>query len=147
MDFRYYYEKGIMQKVAGERYVYKFVCNPEALFQMPGSGPNNEHGRMMKLEQGRDVRGSSISANNNDNGSQFCHAVINQMYSGNNNYQYYDGAGACESPSEQKCVTDYLAAYRHTHKQHYLQASVTITPGSIKVAMEKFIKTKRVIIP
>ncbi|XP_077584642.1 ETS translocation variant 5-like isoform X2 [Stigmatopora nigra] len=31
-SLRYYYEKGIMQKVAGERYVYKFVCNPEALF-------------------------------------------------------------------------------------------------------------------
>ncbi|XP_034029877.1 ETS translocation variant 5-like [Thalassophryne amazonica] len=33
-SLRYYYEKGIMQKVAGERYVYKFVCNPEALFTM-----------------------------------------------------------------------------------------------------------------
>ncbi|XP_024114490.1 ETS translocation variant 5 isoform X1 [Oryzias melastigma] len=35
-SLRYYYEKGIMQKVkvAGERYVYKFVCNPEALFCM-----------------------------------------------------------------------------------------------------------------
>ena len=33
-SLRYYYEKGIMQKVAGERYVYKFVCSPEALFSM-----------------------------------------------------------------------------------------------------------------
>nr|XP_061803056.1 ETS translocation variant 5-like [Nerophis lumbriciformis] len=33
-SLRYYYEKGIMQKVAGERYVYKFVCNPEALFSL-----------------------------------------------------------------------------------------------------------------
>ncbi|XP_070503947.1 ETV5-related protein Ets96B-like isoform X2 [Chironomus tepperi] len=33
-SLRYYYEKGIMQKVAGERYVYKFVCSPEALFNM-----------------------------------------------------------------------------------------------------------------
>ncbi|XP_068023192.1 ETS translocation variant 4 isoform X2 [Melanerpes formicivorus] len=31
-SLRYYYEKGIMQKVAGERYVYKFVCEPQALF-------------------------------------------------------------------------------------------------------------------
>ncbi|KAM4560352.1 ETS translocation variant 5-like isoform 3-T3 [Odontesthes bonariensis] len=33
-SLRYYYEKGIMQKVAGERYVYKFVCSPDALFSM-----------------------------------------------------------------------------------------------------------------
>ncbi|XP_034948779.1 ETS translocation variant 1-like [Chelonus insularis] len=41
-SLRYYYEKGIMQKVAGERYVYKFVCDPEALFNMAyGVGSSN----------------------------------------------------------------------------------------------------------
>ncbi|KAG8034072.1 hypothetical protein G9C98_008553, partial [Cotesia typhae] len=41
-SLRYYYEKGIMQKVAGERYVYKFVCDPEALFNMAyGVGTSN----------------------------------------------------------------------------------------------------------
>ena len=30
---------GIMQKVAGERYVYKFVCSPEALFSMTYTSP------------------------------------------------------------------------------------------------------------
>ncbi|KAJ8962151.1 hypothetical protein NQ318_018108, partial [Aromia moschata] len=41
-SLRYYYEKGIMQKVAGERYVYKFVCDPEALFNMAyGSHSDN----------------------------------------------------------------------------------------------------------
>ncbi|KAM3842736.1 ETS translocation variant 5-like [Diretmus argenteus] len=39
-SLRYYYEKGIMQKVAGERYVYKFVCNPAALFSM--AFPDNQ---------------------------------------------------------------------------------------------------------
>lgn len=39
-SLRYYYEKGIMQKVAGERYVYKFVCHPEALFSM--AFPDNQ---------------------------------------------------------------------------------------------------------
>ncbi|XP_022667473.1 ETS translocation variant 4-like isoform X1 [Varroa destructor] len=29
-SLRYYYEKGIMQKVAGERYVYRFMCSPDA---------------------------------------------------------------------------------------------------------------------
>lgn len=64
-SLRYYYEKGIMQKVAGkqfyrvvknviktslqcaefhvagERYVYKFVCDPEALFNMAYGGSSN----------------------------------------------------------------------------------------------------------
>ncbi|CAB3362745.1 Hypothetical predicted protein [Cloeon dipterum] len=44
-SLRYYYEKGIMQKVAGERYVYKFVCSPDALFTMAYSseGKKNSH--------------------------------------------------------------------------------------------------------
>ncbi|XP_012566843.2 ETS translocation variant 1 isoform X1 [Hydra vulgaris] len=33
-SLRYYYEKGIMQKVSGERYVYRFVCSPDALFNL-----------------------------------------------------------------------------------------------------------------
>ncbi len=33
-SLRYYYEKGIMQKVGGERYVYRFVCDPEVLMSM-----------------------------------------------------------------------------------------------------------------
>ncbi|XP_044743725.1 ETV5-related protein Ets96B-like [Chrysoperla carnea] len=40
-SLRYYYEKGIMQKVAGERYVYKFVCDPEALFNMAYGAASN----------------------------------------------------------------------------------------------------------
>ncbi|XP_059003944.1 ETS translocation variant 4 isoform X1 [Mustela lutreola] len=55
-SLRYYYEKGIMQKVAGERYVYKFVCEPEALFSL--AFPDNqrpalkaEFDRPMSLEQ------------------------------------------------------------------------------------------------
>ncbi|XP_061872766.1 ETS translocation variant 4-like isoform X2 [Colius striatus] len=39
-SLRYYYEKGVMQKVAGERYVYKFVCEPEALFSL--AFPDNQ---------------------------------------------------------------------------------------------------------
>nr|CAD7602626.1 unnamed protein product [Timema genevievae] len=41
-SLRYYYEKGIMQKVAGERYVYKFVCDPEALFNMAYGGVGSD---------------------------------------------------------------------------------------------------------
>lgn len=33
-SLRYYYEKGIMQKVGGERYVYRFVCDPELFFSL-----------------------------------------------------------------------------------------------------------------
>ncbi|OWF42626.1 ETS translocation variant 1 [Mizuhopecten yessoensis] len=50
-SLRYYYEKGIMQKVAGERYVYKFVCDPEALFSM--AFPDN-HRPILKTDCSRD---------------------------------------------------------------------------------------------
>ncbi|XP_074653578.1 ETS translocation variant 1-like [Tubulanus polymorphus] len=50
-SLRYYYEKGIMQKVAGERYVYKFVCDPEALFNM--AFPDN-HRPVLKMELPRE---------------------------------------------------------------------------------------------
>lgn len=41
-SLRYYYEKGIMSKVAGERYVYKFVCEPEALFTLAYTPENKK---------------------------------------------------------------------------------------------------------
>ncbi|KAM9710332.1 LOW QUALITY PROTEIN: ETS translocation variant 5a [Menidia menidia] len=47
-SLRYYYEKGIMQKVAGERYVYKFVCDPEALFTM--AFPDGHRGAPLKAD-------------------------------------------------------------------------------------------------
>ncbi|KAH1027984.1 ETV5-related protein Ets96B [Dendroctonus ponderosae] len=51
-SLRYYYEKGIMQKVAGERYVYKFVCDPEALFNMAyGNQPESGLKVQTKAEQ------------------------------------------------------------------------------------------------
>ncbi|KAG1685074.1 ETS translocation variant 4 [Nymphon striatum] len=36
-SLRYYYEKGIMQKVSGERYVYKFVCDPKNVIEVSQS--------------------------------------------------------------------------------------------------------------
>ncbi|XP_063056036.1 ETS translocation variant 1 [Engraulis encrasicolus] len=51
-SLRYYYEKGIMQKVAGERYVYKFVCDPEALFSM--AFPDNQR-PVLKTDSERHV--------------------------------------------------------------------------------------------
>ncbi|KAM9851449.1 ETS translocation variant 1 isoform 3-T3 [Aulostomus maculatus] len=51
-SLRYYYEKGIMQKVAGERYVYKFVCDPEALFSM--AFPDNQR-PVLKTDMERQI--------------------------------------------------------------------------------------------
>lgn len=61
-SLRYYYEKGIMQKVAGERYVYKFVCDPEALFNMAyGAGGSSIPGE----NQNSVMRSHSIVAKSN----------------------------------------------------------------------------------
>lgn len=62
-SLRYYYEKGIMQKVAGERYVYKFVCDPEALFTM--AFPDN-HRPILKTDCYSEdfYRGSNQSIDN-----------------------------------------------------------------------------------
>ena len=49
----------------GERYVYKFVCDPEALFQMSTADPH----RAMKVEPGEP---------SGRQGPQYCH-VINQV--------------------------------------------------------------------
>ncbi|KAF3421740.1 hypothetical protein E2986_01767 [Frieseomelitta varia] len=57
-SLRYYYEKGIMQKVAGERYVYKFVCDPEALFNM-AYGSAGSSGLASEVQNS--VRSQSIS--------------------------------------------------------------------------------------
>ena len=36
-SLRYYYDKKIIQKVNGERYVYRFCCNPEYLYEALGN--------------------------------------------------------------------------------------------------------------
>ncbi|CAF0739687.1 unnamed protein product [Didymodactylos carnosus] len=51
-SLRYYYEKGIMQKVAGERYVYRFVCDPQALYPFGRSvGSNLPNTSKMNLNE------------------------------------------------------------------------------------------------
>jgi len=56
-SLRYYYEKGIMQKVAGERYVYRFACDPDALFNM--AFPDN---RIPVLKSDQANPGSKVDA-------------------------------------------------------------------------------------
>ena len=50
-SLRYYYDKGIMQKVSGERYVYKFTCPPELLYSALGDRDGKNTARMKKVPQ------------------------------------------------------------------------------------------------
>ena len=66
-SLRYYYEKGIMQKVAGERYVYKFVCDPEALFNMAyGTGNSAITSSEMQNSISKNHATSGKSSSNNE---------------------------------------------------------------------------------
>ena len=57
-----------MQKVAGERYVYKFVCDPEALFNMAyGTGAPT-----IPSEISQSVARSQTIAARNSNTSDVC---------------------------------------------------------------------------
>lgn len=47
-SLRYYYDKGIMQKVSGERYVYKFTCPPELLYSALGGRDGKSTARLKK---------------------------------------------------------------------------------------------------
>ncbi|GFS42254.1 ETS translocation variant 1 [Trichonephila inaurata madagascariensis] len=57
-SLRYYYEKGIMQKVAGERYVYRFVSDPETLLSVNIKDP-----QLDKMETVNDYSSRQSSIN------------------------------------------------------------------------------------
>ncbi|XP_055383948.1 ETV5-related protein Ets96B [Condylostylus longicornis] len=63
-SLRYYYEKGIMQKVAGERYVYKFVCAPEALFSMAYGHHDNNYTTNNNTNSSSSGNGSQLPNSN-----------------------------------------------------------------------------------
>uniref|UniRef100_A0A1A9WY42 ETS domain-containing protein n=1 Tax=Glossina brevipalpis TaxID=37001 RepID=A0A1A9WY42_9MUSC len=63
-SLRYYYEKGIMQKVNGERYVYRFVCDPEALFSMAYGHLSNINSKSEQPHQLHQMLGTENSIKN-----------------------------------------------------------------------------------
>ncbi|XP_075203709.1 ETS translocation variant 4 isoform X3 [Anomaloglossus baeobatrachus] len=86
-SLRYYYEKGIMQKVAGERYVYKFVCEPEALFSL--AFPDNQR-PALKSEFDRQIsEEDTVPLSHLDEGGMYLQdvgTVPSQNYKGSYNY-------------------------------------------------------------
>ncbi|KAJ8003956.1 hypothetical protein DPEC_G00153780 [Dallia pectoralis] len=83
-SLRYYYEKGIMQKVkvAGERYVYKFVCDPEALFSM--AFPDNQRPNLKQ-----DPDSLALTVGEDDTTVPLAH--------------YQDGCGPYQADSTEQC--------------------------------------------
>lgn len=71
-SLRYYYEKGIMQKVAGERYVYRFVCDPQTLYpfisrngSMNKGTPNSSTVISPKIQSSTPIQKSPSSSSSN----------------------------------------------------------------------------------
>ena len=61
-----------MQKVAGERYVYKFVCNPEALFTVAGGVTGAGQCRGGGMGGGMGEGGHHETAPSGGGSAQFC---------------------------------------------------------------------------
>ncbi|XP_023335950.1 uncharacterized protein LOC111707151 [Eurytemora carolleeae] len=106
-SLRYYYEKGIMQKVAGERYVYKFVCDPEALFQMAVA----ENQRQVKVEPEEDSRHPHTQYTD----------VLSQVYNNHINnrpgYHQYFPSYITENESQERSGQFNYLQYPSIHKQ------------------------------
>ncbi|XP_015590373.2 ETS translocation variant 1 [Cephus cinctus] len=137
-SLRYYYEKGIMQKVAGERYVYKFVCDPEALFNMAyGAGSSGIPGEMQNgTARGHSIIGKTSSgAEASDLGkhtaSGYGDAVL-AMYSNtaavygppslHHLHQYLGGNDGFKTPSSR-----YHSHYPHQYSNNHPSATYTET--------------------
>uniref|UniRef100_A0A182NEF0 ETS domain-containing protein n=1 Tax=Anopheles dirus TaxID=7168 RepID=A0A182NEF0_9DIPT len=107
-SLRYYYEKGIMQKVAGERYVYKFVCDPEALFNMAYGTSGGQGNQACAGASGMDAHGGGHHGggpNGTSSSSPNCHnAAGGQMVGGDVNDDvdrnpYFNGSSAVYNQS------------------------------------------------
>lgn len=65
-SLRYYYDKKIIQKVNGERYVYRFCCNPEFLYEALGNSESRPKLKEMPesakraMEQNQNLLGGSL---------------------------------------------------------------------------------------
>lgn len=75
-----------MQKVAGERYVYKFVCDPEALFNMAyGTGgttlPGEAQNSVMRAHTVIGKSSTAVSESNDSKHSTGYGDAVLAMYS------------------------------------------------------------------
>ncbi|XP_029429519.1 ETS translocation variant 4 isoform X2 [Rhinatrema bivittatum] len=84
-SLRYYYEKGIMQKVAGERYVYKFVCEPEALFSL--AFPDNQRPTLRSEFERQVSEEDTVPLSHLDENVAYIQDISSQHYN-NKGYNY-----------------------------------------------------------
>ena len=107
-SLRYYYEKGIMQKVAGERYVYRFVCAPDVLYAM--AFPNNQR-PVLKAD--------ALMANGDGSGEVKGHRRARAALL----YDVSQGGGVKGSRTGQTQSEKHLLSHSSPHNSHHETSS------------------------
>ncbi|KAK4295675.1 hypothetical protein Pmani_031775, partial [Petrolisthes manimaculis] len=132
-SLRYYYEKGIMQKVAGERYVYKFVCDPEALLTLGfGGGDCGRGGRQdMSGGCGGGSGGVVMGAGGHHGGTHYDRRGAIKMFP----HHYYPRAAAAASYA---AAAAWSTGSPAAAAQHLLAPHMAWTPAAAAPAAAQY---------
>ncbi|CAH8554184.1 unnamed protein product [Heterobilharzia americana] len=108
-SLRYYYEKGIMQKVSGERYVYRFVYEPELLFSL--AFPGEDQSSQLPVNSMTTITKTNID-------SKLCHQIKQSTENALNMPHKMNPLGCCRPASNNfdKRLKDINTEYSPIHQ-------------------------------